>query len=147
MPNNIRKDQKVDVVSWDDVVIRSRRIADWIEENVGDNVAIYGIPRGGMIVAITVMHQFEAKGLRARFAVALDHLMPSELHKLVVIDEICDSGDTFKVIKQLYPMARTATLCHRHRAKFKADYHAYEVMDDRWLLFPWEISTQALKEI
>ncbi|MHA2063137.1 MAG: phosphoribosyltransferase [Candidatus Thorarchaeota archaeon] len=139
MPNNVRKDQKIDAVPWDDVVMGASMIADWIEEDVGDNVAIYGIPRGGMVVAIAVMHQFEAKGLRARFAVALDHLMPSELHKLVVIDEICDSGDTFRVIKQLYPMARTATLCHRDGAKFKADYYAYSVMDDRWLQFPWEV--------
>jgi xanthine phosphoribosyltransferase len=65
--------------------------------------------------------------------------MPGELHKLVVIDEICDSGDTFKVIKQLFPMAKTATLFHREGAAFTADYHSYDIKSEAWLQFPWEV--------
>lgn len=141
MPNNIVKpDQQIDHVTWKDITDGAFIIADWIQRTLGDNTAIYGIPRGGTVPAVAIVHQLEARGLRARFTADLNHLMPSELHKLVVIDEICDSGDTFKVIKQLFPMAKTATVFHRKSAVFTADYHAYEVEDDRWLLFPWEVA-------
>jgi hypoxanthine phosphoribosyltransferase len=108
MPKNIIKpDQEIEVITWKDIANGACIIADWVQKNLGDNVSIYGIPRGGTIPAIMMVHQLEARGLRARFTVDLNHLMPAELHKLVVIDEICDSGDTFKVIKQLFPMAKT----------------------------------------
>lgn len=141
MPNNaIKKNQEIDVVSWEDFMMGVGLVADWIEADVGDGVAIYGIPRGGMIPAIAVVHQLESRGLRARFAPDIHHLTPSELHKLVVIDEICDSGDTFKVLQQLFPMAKTATVFHRKTAEFTADYYAYVVEGDQWLQFPWEVA-------
>lgn len=141
MPNNvIRSDQSVQILGWEDVELCVRRIADWIQEEIGGNVAIYGIPRGGMIPAIMLVHALEARGLKARFAPAIDHLLPSELHKLVVIDEICDSGDTIQVLKQLYPMCKTAVLYERADAKQGlTDFAAVILKNNQWLQFPWEI--------
>lgn len=141
MPNNVaRNDQQVDKVSWEDIHMGVEMLAGWCEETFPDKkVSIYGIPRGGMIPAVMLVHLLESKGWSARFTADLNHLMPNELHNLVVIDEICDSGDTFKVIKQLFPMAKTATLFHREGAAFQADYHSYIMFDDRWLQFPWEL--------
>jgi len=140
MPNNIvRTDQEVDLVHWDSIREGARKIACWIRDNLGDNVAIYGIPRGGMIPTVMVVHQLESMGLRARLLADIYHVTASELHKFVIIDEICDSGDTFRALKQLFPMAKTATVFHRIGARFTADYHSYEIRDDRWLKFPWEV--------
>lgn len=140
MPNNVVKDgQQIDRVSWKDVELGVSMIADALEEIFPNKkVSIYGIPRGGMIPAIMLVHLLEARGWTARFAADINHLMPSELHNILLLDEICDSGDTFRVLRQLYPMAKTATVFHRRGAKFTADYHAYEIFDDRWLEFPWE---------
>ena len=141
MPNNVmRRDQQIVSVTWDQLQEGAIKIADWIEQEVGDKVSIYGIPRGGLIPAVIVVHQLEARGITARFAATLDHLQPSELHKLVVIDEICDSGDTFKVIKQLFPMAITATVFSRLDSKFTPNYTAFPALDDKWLNFPWEVN-------
>jgi len=141
MPNNVvRKDQEVDAVHWDSITTGAKKIAEWIKDSLGDNVAVYGIPRGGMIPAIMVVHQLEAMGIRARYVADVYHVTPPELHKFVIIDEICDSGDTFRVLKQLFPMAKTATVFHRIGAMFTADFHSFEINDDRWLKFPWEAS-------
>lgn len=141
MPSNvIKKDQPIDVVAWESVKLGSVYISQWIQEQVGDDVVLYGIPRGGMVPAVTIAHHLEDKGVRVRLVPDIYHVLPSELHKLVIVDEICDSGDTFRVLKQLFPMAKTATLFHRIGAKFTADFHAFAINDDRWLQFPWEQS-------
>jgi hypoxanthine phosphoribosyltransferase len=141
MPNNIAKDgQQIDQVSWEDVEMGVSMIADALEEIfLTKKVSVYGIPRGGMIPAIMLVHLLESRGWTARFAADLNHLMPNELHNIIVLDEICDSGDTFKVVTQLFPMAKTATVFHRESAKFTPDYYAYVMHDERWLRFPWEV--------
>jgi len=139
MPSNvIKKDQEIDVVAWESVKLGSAHISEWIQKEVGSDVVLYGIPRGGMVPAVTIAHHLEDQGVRVRLVPDIYHVLPSELHKLVIVDEICDSGDTFRVLKQLFPMAKTATLYHRIGAKFTADFHAFEINDDRWLQFPWE---------
>jgi hypoxanthine phosphoribosyltransferase len=140
MPNNVRQGQVIHQVTWEALTEGTMQISQWIEETIGDKVSIYGIPRGGMIPAIMVVHQLEARGIQARFAADLNHLMPSELHKLVIIDEICDSGDTFKVVKQLFPFANTATVFRRHDATFEPNFVAQPVVPGKWLEFPWEIN-------
>ena len=139
MPNNVKKPaQDIDKVAWATIKSGAYLIAAWIRDNIGDNAVVYGIPRGGMIPAITITHQLEGMGLRARFLADIYAVTPPEIPKLVVVDEICDSGDTFRTLKQLFPMAKTATIFHRVGAKFTADYHPYTIDDDRWLRFPWE---------
>ena len=140
MPNNVRQEQEVQKVTWEVLHEGAMKITDWIEETIGDKVSVYGIPRGGMIPAIMIVHQLEARGIKARFTADLNHLMPSELHKLVVIDEICDSGDTFRVVQTLFPFANTATVFRRSDATFKPSYVAYSVAPGKWLEFPWEIN-------
>ena len=141
MPNNVvRKDQEIDAVHWDSITAGAKLVAEWVKKTFGNKVAVYGIPRGGMIPAIMVVHQLEAMGVEARYLADIYHVQPSELHSFVIIDEICDSGDTFRALKQLFPMAKTATLFHRIGAKFIADFHSFDIKDDRWLKFPWEAS-------
>ncbi|MDX1409082.1 MAG: hypothetical protein R3330_13130 [Saprospiraceae bacterium] len=136
----MKQGQVIDHVSWDDLEMGVTMIADAMEEMFSTKrVSVYGIPRGGMIPAIMLVHLLESRGWTARFAADLNHLMPNELHNIIVLDEICDSGDTFKVVKQLFPMAKTATVFHREDAGFKPDYHAYVMYDSRWLVFPWEV--------
>jgi xanthine phosphoribosyltransferase len=140
MSNNVQGNQNVTSVPWSDILTGVKKISKWIQEQVGNDVTIYGIPRGGMIPAITLVHELEARGCKARFVAAFDHLEDSDKHKLVIIDEICDSGDTFRIIKQLFPKAKTATVYHRVGASFMTDFHAFTVNDDDWLNFPWEKS-------
>jgi len=153
MPNNtIKINQQIIPVPWSDIEVYSLKIARWIERTFGDaddkdcplrnlDVKIYGIPRGGMIPAILVSHILETKyKFNVRFIPSLDHLTPKDMHRLVVIDDICDSGETFKIVKQLFPMAKTAVLFRREGAGFQTDFHCHTIVDDRWLVFPWEVN-------
>lgn len=136
--NQKETDQEIIEVTWDKVYYCCKSIANWIIENMGDNTVVYGVPRGGLAPAVNVVHHIEATGNNARFVASLDHLLPGEWHKLVIIDEICDGGDTLTSISERFPEARTAVLFCRGTSKFEPNYSTSIIWDERWLRFPWE---------
>ena len=139
MPNNVRGDKEVTIVKWDHIRDHAVGIAMWIKRTTpGNQVSLYGVPRGGTIPAVVIAYLLESVGMEVRLAQALDHLTPNELRNLVVIDDICDSGDTFKVIQKIAPTAKTATLFHRSTATFEPDYYDEYITTENWLQFPWE---------
>ena len=141
MPNNIKGDQEVQVITWDNVLIHAVDLALWIRNNtLGKQVTLYGVPRGGTIPAVVIAYMLEHDGMNVRLAQALDHLTPNEFRNLVVIDDICDSGDTFRVIQKIAPTAKTVTLFHRSTATFTPDYFSDCITTENWLHFPWECS-------
>jgi hypoxanthine phosphoribosyltransferase len=73
-----------------------------------------------------------------RLAQSIYDLSPNDFRNLVVIDDICDSGHTFQVMKQLAPTAKTVTMFHRSTATFNPDYYDEYVTTENWLQFPWE---------
>ena len=139
MPNNIKGDQEVQAITWEQVRMHALDLALWIRDTSPEKqVTLYGIPRGGTIPAVMIAYMLENEGMNVRLAQALDHLTPNEFRNLIVIDDICDSGDTFKVIQQIAPTARTVTLFHRSTAAFTPNYHSDCLYTNTWLQFPWE---------
>lgn len=65
---------------------------------------------------------------------------------IVVLDEICDSGDTLKLVadylQQSSPASlTTAVLVMKPKAMFRPDYYATET--DKWVVFPGELKETA----
>lgn len=100
-------------------------------------IVVYGIPRGGLIPATIISHALE-KERPTRLVTSLDHLDPSDWHRLVIVDELVDSGDTIKSLKTRFPEAITVALYQRHSARYSADVVGHIVENDDWLVFPWE---------
>jgi len=66
-------------------------------------------------------------------------------HKILIIDDINDSGATFKYIEDNFGRAkdrvRFAALVNNKPSEIKVDYYGYEINKDEapaWLVFPWE---------
>ena len=58
--------------------------------------------------------------------------------KLVVIDDLVDSGETAKIVKAMMPNSKFVTLYAKTSGKKQADLHLYDFSDKDWLVFPWE---------
>ena len=58
--------------------------------------------------------------------------------KLVVIDDLVDSGETAKIVKEMMPNSKFAVLYAKTSGKKQADLHLYNFKDSDWLVFPWE---------
>jgi len=64
---------------------------------------------------------------------------------VLLVDDVSDSGDTFEVAMQhLHEHGepaelRTAVLHHKRVSSYVPDYYAEEVVDWRWIIYPWAV--------
>lgn len=97
--------------------------------------AIYGIPRGGLIIATLLSYRMN-KPLTMK-------LIKDNYRKILIVDEICDSGLTMSNFfhrQNSFIHSRNiikASLFIRKSTKFKPDYYIEEI-NKEWLKFFWE---------
>jgi len=125
------------------------------EEEEG-SVAIIGISRGGLVPAVMLSHLKKAQlfgtvGVRSysdknKKTEALYQIPEvKELEKIdtvYLIDDICDTGGTFKFLKDnVFKLnnIKTISLIHKKNKVFTPDYFGYEVDKHFWVDFPFEM--------
>jgi len=103
---------------------------------------ITGVPRGGLIPAVLMSHKFNIPFIGLEAAKTL----PGDLKKKVlVIDDIADSGNTLAQIER--HNFQTATLARRYSSTYTPSMIGQDVRDDHWLVFPWEnISAKSIQD-
>jgi hypoxanthine phosphoribosyltransferase len=113
---------------------------------------IVGIKRGGLIPAVSLSHLFKIPmniinfQLRDGDGCELSDLL--ELPKdsrILLVDDICDTGETFRAIKeeikQNYLNIKFCSLFYNIRQNITVDYFARRIdreKDTSWIVFPWE---------
>jgi len=111
-------------LSHDAFVLACRIIADNIKDmNIK---GIYGIPRGGMIVAVYLSHATGIPVQEEWFDVN---------EKTLIVDDIADTGDTLLPYK--FNGYKIATIYYHKQSKVVPDIWIYEKKDE-WIKFPWE---------
>lgn len=89
---------------------------------------IFGMQRGGLIPAVLLSHKLDIPMTQD----------PTRQNTLVV-DDICDSGETFKEFFLKYPNSIFACLHFKpHTSSFTPDFAASKFFSDAWLIYPWE---------
>ncbi len=140
MPNNVKtKEQKKVDIEYQYVHNNTWHALEKLRPKLPKHgtIVVYGIPRGGLIPATILSHVLE-KERPTRLVTSLDHLDPSDWHRLVIVDELVDSGDTIKSLKTRFPEAITVAIYQRYSAKYSADVVGHTIVNDDWLVFPWE---------
>lgn len=61
---------------------------------------------------------------------------------ILVVDDICDSGDTFRKVEEYLPGAQYAPMLLREKCSFKPTYSKWRAPTPGWVQFPWEPSTE-----
>lgn len=120
-----------DFLSWKWVDDQLNTIGDKLEGIELEFVA--GIPRGGLIPAVMLSYAFGIKYISYSSA----KLLPKDIRqKVLVVDDIADTGHTLKEAVELGFI--TSTLSIRSGTKTLPMYYGEHILDDRWLVFPWE---------
>ena len=114
----------------------------WVEDQIDSTVDrfeekeflfVSGVPRGGLIPAVMMSHILGIKYLPYTSAI----LLPEEDRKqTLVIDDIADTGHTLLEAKELGFI--TFTLALRSTSEVIPTYNGEYIVDERWLVFPWE---------
>ena len=123
-----------------------------------DPQVIVGLSRGGLTPGVMMSHWFlkPFKPIRTSlrdFPEWEDYLPRKTDERVLIIDDICDSGETFEKIKSyikgprlnspldLPVEVRFASLWWNNECDFEPHYYAQECAKDTegiWIHFPWE---------
>tara|TARA_Y100000592_G_scaffold81630_1_gene129478 strand:- start:71 stop:463 length:393 start_codon:yes stop_codon:yes gene_type:complete len=111
-------------LSWNDI---ERDVETLVKRILLSNIpvnTVHGLKRGGYIPAVMISHQ-----LKMPYSEVV-------LKDTLVIDDICDSGETLDKAPGLYH----AVLHYKpHTSMFTPNLFAREIGDE-WLVYPWERS-------
>jgi hypoxanthine phosphoribosyltransferase len=115
-------------VTWEEVEELVDLLAQQITKSGHQIEYIFGLQRGGLIPAVLLSHKLG-------IPMTQDPSLPNTL----IVDDICDSGETFHKLFLKYPKARFACLHFKpHTSYFNPDFSANKFFLDDWIVYPWE---------
>lgn len=121
-------------IGWEEIEMLVDTLSREISSSNYTFKSIYGIPRGGLIPAVLLSHKL-------KIPISMGSLDKDTL----IIDDICDSGVTFKEMYErnqsefAFPLdLKFACLHYRSTSLFPPDFIGRKVIEDDWLVYPWE---------
>ena len=124
--------------SWTDLENKLHRLCAEINEDCALHdstpketfVGVYGIPRGGVIIAVMLSHMLDIP--------YIDRLQSCYGKEFIVVDDIADTGHTLSQMKsEVFDKATFATIHYSKQSTFEPHYWVEE-KGDRWIQYPWE---------
>jgi hypoxanthine phosphoribosyltransferase len=113
-------------MSWKMFDEAARKLADQIInlKEKGTVKSIFGIPRGGLVVAVRLSHMLD-------LPLIID---PTEIQShTLVVDDIADSGLTLEKFQNRL----IATLYYNEKSAVIPKFWVFK-KTDKWIVFPWE---------
>ena len=123
-----REEQEKVYLTWDDInkyVDEAINVLQWSKINY-----IYGIPRGGIIIATLLSYKINKPLLT-------DISMLNDCSNVLLVDDIADSGNTLKEYMDGREFAQIYTICYKEKSIIQPWYNL-EVEENDWIVFPWE---------
>ena len=142
-------------VSWDQFHRDCRALA-WRLSAAGPFDALVAITRGGLVpaaivarelgirtietVCIASYHDYARQGgLEVLKGVSEAVLKLGEDAKVLVIDDLVDTGKTAREVRDMLPRAHFATIYAKPLGRPLVDTFVTEVSQDTWIYFPWDM--------
>jgi xanthine phosphoribosyltransferase len=156
----VRRDPaKIFPVSWDQFHRDSRALA-WRLNGAGPFEAIVCITRGGLVPAAIVARELGIKLIETVCVSSYTGTNQGELSvlktvaqsiiargdgegaRVLLVDDLVDTGKTATVVRAIVPRAHLATVYAKPMGRPLVDTFVTEVSQDTWILFPWDIEPQ-----
>jgi xanthine phosphoribosyltransferase len=147
--------QKAFPVSWDQFHRDARALA-WRLSGVGPFEAIVTVTRGGLVpaaivarelgtrvietVCIASYHDYKTQGgLQVLKGISPEIAKSADGAKILVIDDLVDTGATARIVRDMLPTAHFATVYAKPLGRPLVDTFVTEVSQDTWIYFPWDM--------
>jgi xanthine phosphoribosyltransferase len=145
-------------VSWDEFHRHTKLLA-WRLNSKGPLEGgkwkgIVAITRGGLVPACIVARELNIRLIETLCIASYDHQNQREANLLkeaalaekgegwLVIDDLADTGNTFKIARQFLPEAHFACVYAKPKGQPTTDTYVTEVSQDTWIHFPWDLAAQ-----
>lgn len=137
-------------LSWEDVHAGVRLLAAKIKDSGRSYDRIIAVSRGGLLPAGILAYELNIRNcgavcissydgdcMRADSEVELADAPQNIDAGTLIVDDLADSGRTFRILRRLYPQASYAAVYSKAKGRDTVDYCAAEMPDD-WIVFPWD---------
>jgi len=140
-------------VSWDQLHRDAKALA-WRLMEGGPWRGIVAVTRGGLVPAAIVARELEIRLIDTFCVASYDDQRIGDVQVLkdvdgsgkgwLIIDDLVDTGQTAKVVREHLPEAHLATVYAKPAGRPLADTFITEVSQDTWILFPWDTELQSV---
>ncbi len=139
-------------VSWDQFHRDCRALA-WRLNGSGPFEAMVCITRGGLVTAAIVARELNIRLIETvcvasydgdnargglRVLKPIDATLAARGAKVLVVDDLVDTGATAKLVREMLPRAHFATVYAKPEGRPLVDTYVTEVSQDTWIYFPWD---------
>ncbi|MBU6234895.1 MAG: xanthine phosphoribosyltransferase [Alphaproteobacteria bacterium] len=140
-------------VSWDEMHRHAKLLA-WRLLEKGPWKGIAAVTRGGLVPACVVARELDVRLIETVCIASYDHQNQGSAKILkggeamgdgtgwLVIDDLVDTGNTFKIIRSMLPKAHYAAVYAKPQGIPTCDTWITEVSQDTWIFFPWDLEAQ-----
>jgi hypoxanthine phosphoribosyltransferase len=142
-------------MTWDDLGIGARAIAESVADDGFAPDVILAISRGGLLIAGALAYALGVKNtftMNVEFYTGVDQRLDAPLilppvpdpvdlrqARVLIADDVADTGATLELVKRFcsghVAEARCAVLYEKPRSLVQAEYAWRRT--DRWIVFPW----------
>jgi len=113
-------------LNWDEIERLTNLLSVKIKMKHFQIDSIMGLPRGGLVPSVILSHKLNLP------------LVQKISQNTLIVDDICDSGNTFVKIYKKHPNLKFACLHFKpHTSIFNPTVYSQEVGDE-WIVYPWE---------
>ena len=137
-------------VSWEELHRNSKALA-WRLLELGPFTGIVAVTRGGLVPAAIVARELEIRHIetaclssyqaqdRGQVEIIKAPEQAGDGTGWLIIDDLVDTGETGKVLRQMMPNGHFATVYAKPKGRPVVDTFITEVSQDTWIFFPWDL--------
>ncbi|MCB1537686.1 MAG: xanthine phosphoribosyltransferase [Rhodospirillales bacterium] len=145
-------------VSWDEIHRNSKLLAWRLLENGapegGAWKGIAAVTRGGLVPACIIAREMDIRLIETVCVASYAHQDQGTAKVLkpldalgdgagwIVVDDLVDTGNTFRLIRQTLPRAQYVAVYAKPQGIPTCDTWITEVSQDTWIYFPWDLEMQ-----
>ncbi len=149
--------QKSFPVSWDQFHRDARALA-WRLSGAGPFEAVVAVTRGGLVPAAVVARELGIRVVETVCVASYDYDKQGQISvlkpvaasflgkdggaRVLIVDDLVDTGATAKVVREMLPKAHFATVYAKPAGRPMVDTFITEVSQDTWIYLPWDMGLQ-----
>ena len=150
-----------EVLTYDLFGTATRELAQEVADSGFRPDIILAIARGGLALGMGLGYALAVKNIsvvNVEFYTGVDQRLdvpimlpptPAAVDlsglKVLVADDVADTGRTLELVRRLYPKAHFATVYAKPQGRSMVDSYITEVSQDTWIFFPWDMALQYVR--
>lgn len=136
-------------ITWEEFHKDTVKLAEKIKQS-GTYDKIVAVSRGGLIPAGILAYElnirnseainissYDGEKQRSLQDVEISALAGDVNNRTLIVDDLSDSGNTFRLLRTRFPKARYVTVYAKPAGRREVDIYIRD-MPDEWLIFPWD---------